>query len=375
MAIDDLDNVKASHAYWLSPKGKIYNVNMKHIDFVRDNLELFKLTLQKYQEYYKKYKEPFGFEGKGREEMFIDIMKRGWIRIRDYQNKGWSVEIWEMDSYTKDLLFKWAGIIKGFIKEHNELKESYFYNHNTVNIHIIKLEQQKKPMYAWFIKTSFDEILQGKLYERKMENLLDFSTFINENESNFEVINEAKLSRIWQHIKDDKSFGVISPYRAYLSQQENKQRYDQLKKEVRKLGYGFIEMIGGFDEEGNIVKEKSLFIPNVKRSDITELGIKYDQYSVIYKDSKEFIEIGTNAVAGVGEVKNKFDKISDKNIDLGSDNLKYFFSHIAKGSHKQKKFLFKMQEMFLYEVIDLSFNEIAYGKKINGKNNTIIKLL
>lgn len=364
----DLEKIKPSHAYWLSPKGKIYNVDTKHIHFVRDNLELFKLTQDKYQEYYKKHKEPFGWEGKAREEIFIQVMSRGWCRIRDYANKGWSVEVWEMDNYTKDLLFKWAGIIKGFIKEHIELNESYFYNYNIVNIHIIKLEQQKKPMPTWLINTSFDEILQGKLYENnnKLKNLLDFNLFEN-------ILNESSVSRIWQHIKNNKSFGVISPFRSFYSEEENNDRFIELKKDVRKLKYGFIETIGGFNEHGIIVKEKSMFIPNIKKEDLFKLGVKYQQISVIYKDDKEFIEIETENKSG--KILNTFDRLSDKNLSIESDVVKDFFTQIAKGSHKDKKFLFKLEEMFLYEVIELSFNEIAYSKKKIDIDNKTIKLI
>ena len=76
-----------------------------------------------------------------------------------------------------------------------------------------------------------------------------------------------------------------------------------------------------------------------------ELGKKYDQFSVIIKDKNAFAEIGTNKNAGINSVQNSFD-ISGRNIsvdDVG-DKFKDFFSRLLKGSHRGKKFLFKMQE-------------------------------
>jgi hypothetical protein len=179
------------------------------------------------------------------------------------------------------------------------------------------------------------------------------------------ILNEAKVSRIWQHIESDKTFGVISPYRAEYSEDENLKRYAELKKLVRTAKYGFIEMIGGFDEEGTTVEEKSLFIPQVDKDKDTliEWGKKFDQYSVLYKDANEFVEIGTNLQAGIGDIKTNFiQKGWDKNMTFNSELIKQFFSVIAKGSHKTRKFLFNIKE-YLYELESLSFNERVYGKK------------
>ena len=170
--------MKEANAYWLSPKGTIYDVRTNHINFLRDNLKLFKLNRNKYEEVFKKYIVPLGWEGRAREELLILAMKHGWCRIRDYMNKGWSVEIWELDSFTKDNIFDWAVGVKKLINEKNELDErTSFYNHNSVNIHIIKLEKAKRPRPYWFIETSFDEIIQGKLHEKRKE-IKNFDSFI-----------------------------------------------------------------------------------------------------------------------------------------------------------------------------------------------------
>ena len=160
-----------------------------------------------------------------------------------------------------------------------------------------------------------------------------------------EYLQESSLSRIMTHVTKTENFGVMSPFRKEFSDKENLEHYKELKELVREKGYGFIELKGGYQEETGFVNEKSLFIPNIKKKEMMELGKKYDQHSVIIKDNKAFAMVGTNADAGIGKVLDKFD-IDGRNIsvdDVG-DKFKDFFSRLLKGSHKGKKFLFKMQE-------------------------------
>jgi len=173
------------------------------------------------------------------------------------------------------------------------------------------------------------------------------------------LIKESSLSRIFQHIEDaDSSFGVISASRIEFSDKENAERYLELKKAVRKMGLGFIELKGGYQEESGFTEESSLFIPGISRNQAVELGKKYDQYSVLYKDKDEFIEIGTNMNSGIGEILKRFIKSSGKsNYDFNVKILKDFFSSLLKGSHRGRKFLFRLQERE-----SPSFNRMAYHR-------------
>ena len=101
-------------------------------------------------------------------------------------------------------------------------------------------------------------------------------------------IAESSLSRIMTHVTKTENFGVISPFRKEFSNKENLDRYKELKEIVRERGYGFIELKGGYQEEDGFVNEKSLFIPNIKKNEMLELGKKYNQHSVIVKDSNAF---------------------------------------------------------------------------------------
>ena len=120
-------------------------------------------------------------------------------------------------------------------------------------------------------------------------------------------LNESSLSRILQHIESDRSFGVLSAFRGGLSKRENMERHADLKDKVRGMGYGFIEMRGGYKEEdGGFVNELSLFVPGIDKRALVDLGSDLDQDSVIYKDKNSFELVGTNRATGKGKVLMNF---------------------------------------------------------------------
>ena len=196
----------------------------------------------------------------------------------------------------------------------------------------------------------------------KIKNYNEFVTDRNE------IINETKFSRVLRHIKNDESFGIISPFRDGNTPEKNELLYVELKNEIRGLKYGFLELKGGFVENGVTVVEKSFLVPLIDRNDLIELGEKYEQFSVIYKDDDEFVEINTRNKVG------RIESTYGKNISFNSDVIKEFFSSLAKGSHRNRKFIFPIAESFLYEVVTLSFNEICSRKKI-GEDEQMIRLL
>ena len=71
-------------------------------------------------------------------------------------------------------------------------------------------------------------------------------------------IEESSLSRVMHHVNHTPKMGILSPHRQEHSDEENERRFSELKKHVRKLGHGYVEMRGGYKEEGGFVKEKSL---------------------------------------------------------------------------------------------------------------------
>jgi len=158
-------------------------------------------------------------------------------------------------------------------------------------------------------------------------------------------LKESSLSRILTHIKGNNNFGVILFFRKEIPDKENEDNYKELVSIVRSMGYGFIPLKGGYIGDEGFFAEKSLFIPNIKRKEIIDLGIKYNQFSVIHKNDNNFALIGTNKAAGVGKILDTF-KTDGKGIDVDDvgDMFKDFFSSLLKEFHRNKKFLFRMDE-------------------------------
>jgi len=183
------------------------------------------------------------------------------------------------------------------------------------------------------------------------------------------IIAESSLSRVYQHIQEpSRSFGVISANRADNSDAENNKLYAELKTAVRAMGLGFIEMRGGYKGDQGFVTEPSLFVPSISRKQIVELGKKYNQHSVIFKDASEFSLIGTNESAGIGKTLSSFKFGSGKeNIVLAQEAMKDFFSSLLKGGDRGKKFLFRMEEKEVW-----GFFQHAYAPKgVEPKWNVI----
>lgn len=156
---------------------------------------------------------------------------------------------------------------------------------------------------------------------------------------------EAKLSRVFQYVEDDKKdFGIVSAFRGANSREQNRKLHEELKKKVRAMGYGYIELRGGYEEEGGVVEELSLLIPNIKKSEIVQLGRHYEQHSVMYKNNEDFYYIGTNESSGVGKVLMRFKKgEGQENLELAKHKVVQFFSQLRKGPHKDKKFVFNVK--------------------------------
>lgn len=99
-------------AYWISPQNEIIPLNgqagANHIAVVFNNPEMFGLTEDYLKEVYEKHGEPLRSEGKAREEIILDLVKKGWVRIRRYRNQHWSFTVARETKKIKDYIFDWA---------------------------------------------------------------------------------------------------------------------------------------------------------------------------------------------------------------------------------------------------------------------------
>lgn len=102
-------------ALWISPKGQAFGFSVgKHIDAIVENPKKFGYTKEQIDAIYDKYDEKKYIEGKAREELIKSVIRKGFIRLRRYRNRFWSVNLYDWNSKSKDLLITWAmDIIRG----------------------------------------------------------------------------------------------------------------------------------------------------------------------------------------------------------------------------------------------------------------------
>lgn len=97
------------NAFWINPYGKILDIGHgKHITSMTQAPEKFGLSLDDIKSAHAKHGEPMGIEGKAREELIQDAMRRGFMHIRLYPGKFWAVNVWDANRKTKKALSTWA---------------------------------------------------------------------------------------------------------------------------------------------------------------------------------------------------------------------------------------------------------------------------
>ena len=131
-------------------------------------------------------------------------------------------------------------------------------------------------------------------------------------------IEESTTSRLLKHLSDESSCAIISPYRGEYSEKENHKRMANLKSEVRDLGYGFIEFVSRWVEDGEEFDERSLLISGITEKQAFGLGMRYEQSSIIYKDNDGCFEVCTNPFEGHsrGDIVRKFINTGDHILNI-----------------------------------------------------------
>jgi hypothetical protein len=107
-------------AYWISKNGDIIPIAGnadRHIHMIIQNPEKFGFTEKQIKDIYKKRKEPLGAEANAREDIMIDLMERGWIRVRYVKGFDmFTIQLKKLDQRSKDNIWNWAsGITNGKI--------------------------------------------------------------------------------------------------------------------------------------------------------------------------------------------------------------------------------------------------------------------
>ncbi len=160
-----------------------------------------------------------------------------------------------------------------------------------------------------------------------------------ESDLNAEEFLESSLSRIWQHLQSNKTFGVVSAFVLEYSEDENLKRHEQLRSRIKSLKLGYIEQNSGYsytpykdapEDERIFVDEKSFFIPLITKNDIMKLGKDFLQESILFKDDNDFTLIFTDH--RFGQVDMYFSR-EGENFTFDKQSIKYAYSALIKG-HK-----------------------------------------
>ena len=232
--------------------------------------------------------------------------------------------------------------------------------------------------------------------DRIVESMLEKVRRVEELLSNGKIITETRLSRVWQHLTDGTPFFMLSLQRGGMDDDMKKDAYEYLKDKVREKGYGFTELRGGFKEKNKktkevkyVVDELSLMVTLRKNytkeenlkffKDMIKIGeIDYSkdvandkelgsQNSILYCDGDNFLgyvitdgssgqkttfefvdssDMDKKGEVGVKSLKFDIDVDIEFQYEKGSDKtlpmiVKKYFSSLAKGSHKGRKWSFK----------------------------------
>jgi len=132
----------------------------------------------------------------------------------------------------------------------------------------------------------------------------------------FGVTDLAKLSR------KGRSFGVISAYRTGLSKKENQERHGDLVADLQKAGHHFHDFKASWEDmaSGVTKKEKSVLVPNVDFKTLFDLGKKYEQDAVLYKDPSGSIGI----YFGGGKAIMAFNPTGEMDVSKSTDRSKEY---------------------------------------------------
>lgn len=109
-------------------------------------------------------------------------------------------------------------------------------------------------------------------------------------------IQESSLSRVWKH-NLEHDCGAITAFRKYsdcdgndgyeYSKKENLQRNKSLTAKLLSLGYGITKLHGVYPEGGEVGKEVSYFVVDLKNKgslerDLRKLGEEFNQDSILF---------------------------------------------------------------------------------------------
>jgi len=93
---------------WITKDGKYIDAPISHILTAIKNPDVFGITQEEINAIYDKYGERYYMEGKAREEVIRALLKKGFIRVRAYPNRYYTVNVEKLVDKVKRLITDWA---------------------------------------------------------------------------------------------------------------------------------------------------------------------------------------------------------------------------------------------------------------------------
>ncbi len=180
------------------------------------------------------------------------------------------------------------------------------------------------------------------------------------NHYSFDTINESSKSRIFSQLSDqsDITLAIISACRP------EGDRSRELRKDIADLGVGYVNTVARWiDEDGNPSDETSYIIYNISLKDAIDLGVKYHQHSIFYKDKSGLRLISTNAEDGIGTVINRIN-----NAGTHFMNIKDAERIFARGLSGDVTYVPRAKSTFSFDAIEESL-EVYIVERGNVHSN------
>lgn len=96
-------------AFWMSHDGTLYPVESSHIAMVIARPGMFGISLEYIEYIFNYFGEEMGTEGRARQCIILELVRKGWVRIRHYPRQGyWTVNVHSVSDRIMQGLYNWA---------------------------------------------------------------------------------------------------------------------------------------------------------------------------------------------------------------------------------------------------------------------------
>lgn len=281
-------------AYFVEPTGKLLDIGTrKHIQHITSFPEKFGFTKSELQAIYDRHGERYSQEGRAREEIVKDTVKRGFIHIRNFPRAGWRVTVNRMDSATKRKLVKWAEYII----------DNKIDRHGNVGVYLLSQDRILPSMtvqdiyYEMFNESSEYEISRDEMSLLEIYMMENFEFGVVESAAEFDdfpvhLIPESTSDEMVSKKKTLKEFILMNERFINLFQRDKEKRMEYVDDvwEILQKSYA---PIGGIKGSGFGSKEEMIsrlpFWKLVRRNGkIVAVGIYKD------KSGRKFVAGGTD---------------------------------------------------------------------------------